>query len=43
MNSSGRGMHIVGVLSSDWGITVRPGRGKAVWAAFTARQRPPVI
>lgn len=28
----GRGLHIVEELSDDWGATVLPGRGKAVWA-----------
>ena len=27
---SGRGLHIVSVLATDWGVTPRPG-GKAVW------------
>jgi len=42
MNSTGRGMHIVGVLINDWGVTVAPGCGKAIWAAFAARRRPAV-
>jgi anti-sigma regulatory factor (Ser/Thr protein kinase) len=42
MNSGGRGMNIVALLSSDWGVIARPGRGKAIWAAFTARRAPAV-
>ena len=38
LNSGGRGLHIVGLLCSDWGVTTGPGCGKAIWAAFIARR-----
>ena len=38
MNSAGRGLQIVVLLSSDWGVTTGPGCGKAIWAAFIARR-----
>ena len=38
MNSAGRGLQIVGLLSRDWGVTSGPGCGKAIWAAFAARR-----
>lgn len=34
LDTGGRGMTIVDLLSSDWGVTVHPDDGKSVWAAF---------
>jgi hypothetical protein len=33
---AGRGVAIVDLLSSEWGVIVDPDSGKAVWAAFDA-------
>lgn len=33
---SGRGLHIVGCLSNEWGWTVPGPAGKAVWATFSS-------
>jgi len=30
------GLTLVAALSSDWGVTSRPGGGKSVWASFEA-------
>lgn len=34
LETGSRGMTIVDLLSSGWGVTVHPGNGKSVWAAF---------
>ncbi len=34
LDEHGRGMVIVGALADEWGVTVRPGPGKTVWAAL---------
>jgi anti-sigma regulatory factor (Ser/Thr protein kinase) len=36
----GRGLRIVEELSDDWGSTVLPGRGTAVWAWLAFRSEP---
>jgi len=36
MDPGGRGLVIVDLLSSHWGVTNRPDGSKAVWAAFAA-------
>jgi hypothetical protein len=38
---TGRGLHIVGVLSDQWGYTTW-GAGKVVWAMFAAPHNPPL-
>lgn len=37
MDSTGRGLEIVDVVSSDWGIDTDASGSKAVWAAFAIR------
>ena len=34
LDAGARGMTIVDLLSSGWGVTVYPDNGKSVWAAF---------
>jgi anti-sigma regulatory factor (Ser/Thr protein kinase) len=34
MDGGGRGLVIIDVVSSEWGVTSRPGGPKSVWAAF---------
>lgn len=36
MDGGGRGLIIVDVLSSDWGVTSRPDGSKSVWAVLAA-------
>lgn len=38
LDTSGRGVSIVQVLSRDWGVTDRASGGKSVWAEFDARE-----
>ncbi|MFE0381853.1 ATP-binding protein [Streptomyces inhibens] len=33
-DASGRGLHIVAILSDDWGVEVRGLAGKVVWSRF---------
>ena len=41
LDESGRGLHLVGSLSDDWGYCAVPHhRGKVVWATFTTTRRP---
>ncbi|QWZ09924.1 ATP-binding protein [Nocardioides panacis] len=35
----GRGLHIVGILSRDWGTDALPDGGKSVWAEFGLPER----
>lgn len=37
LDTAGRGVSIVGLVSHDWGVTDGPGEGKSVWASFAAR------
>lgn len=37
MDTGGRGVWIVDLLSQDWGVTEGPGHGKSVWASFATR------
>ena len=37
MDSSGRGLEIVDIVSSDWGIDTDAAGSKAVWASFAIR------
>ncbi|MFK8846733.1 ATP-binding protein [Streptomyces sp. Ac-502] len=34
LDEHGRGMVIVSMLADEWGVTVRPGPGKTVWAVW---------
>ncbi|GCD45754.1 ATP-binding protein [Streptomyces paromomycinus] len=34
LDEHGRGMAIVDALADEWGVTLRPGPGKTVWAAL---------
>ena len=34
LDTNGRGMTIVNLLSRDWGVDAHPGGGKTVWAEF---------
>lgn len=36
LDTAGRGVSIVDLVSHDWGVTDRPGEGKSVWASFAA-------
>lgn len=36
LDETGRGLHIVEALSDHWGWAALPGRGKLVWAMFSA-------
>ncbi|MBZ6248924.1 ATP-binding protein [Streptomyces olivaceus] len=36
----GRGLHLVSTVSDHWGVTVRQGPGKCVWAAFHHNAAP---
>jgi hypothetical protein len=38
---TGRGLHVVGALSDQWGYTTPSDMGKVVWAMFTTRPGPP--
>jgi anti-sigma regulatory factor (Ser/Thr protein kinase) len=40
-DESGRGLHVVGSLSDDWGWTAPNARGKVVWAMFATEPVPP--
>jgi hypothetical protein len=37
LDTAGRGVAIVDLVSHDWGVTDGPGEGKSVWASFAAR------
>jgi hypothetical protein len=37
LDTAGRGVSIVDLVSRDWGVTDGPGEGKSVWASFAAR------
>jgi hypothetical protein len=37
LDTAGRGVSIVDLVSEDWGVTPAPGGGKSVWASFSAR------
>jgi hypothetical protein len=37
LDTAGRGISIVDLVSHDWGVTDGPGEGKSVWASFAAR------
>ena len=37
LDTSGRGLSIVDLVSRDWGLTRRPGQAKSVWASFPLR------
>jgi anti-sigma regulatory factor (Ser/Thr protein kinase) len=37
LDTEGRGVFIVDLVSDDWGVTHAPGRGKSVWASFSTR------
>lgn len=37
LDTSGRGLTIVDLVSRDWGVTRRPGEAKSVWASFALR------
>ena len=34
-DTTGRGMLLVNLLSSDWGVDAHPDGGKSVWAEFS--------
>ena len=38
LDTAGRGVTIVALLSRDWGVTAHADGGKTVWAAFDTRQ-----
>lgn len=40
-DENGRGLHVVGSLSDDWGWTAPTPRGKVVWAMFATGSMPP--
>ena len=37
LDTGGRGLSIVDLVSGDWGVIRRPGDGKSVWASFALR------
>lgn len=37
LDTGGRGLSIVALVSRDWGVTRRPGEAKSVWASFPLR------
>jgi anti-sigma regulatory factor (Ser/Thr protein kinase) len=37
LDTAGRGVFIVDLVSDEWGVTQAPGRGKSVWASFSTR------
>lgn len=37
LDTAGRGVFIVDLVSDDWGVTHAPGGGKSVWASFSTR------
>ncbi|HEY6935448.1 MAG TPA: ATP-binding protein [Marmoricola sp.] len=37
LDTSGRGLSIVDLVSRDWGVARRPGEAKSVWASFALR------
>jgi anti-sigma regulatory factor (Ser/Thr protein kinase) len=37
---TGRGLPLVDALASDWGVRVRPGEGKIVWAEVSLQVEP---
>lgn len=37
LDTAGRGVSIVDLVSNDWGVTDGPGEGKSVWASFAAQ------
>lgn len=39
LDSGGRGLSIVELVSGDWGVIRRGGEGKSVWASFALRTR----
>jgi hypothetical protein len=41
LTETGRGLHIIGVLSDQWGYTTPSETGKVVWALFHSRLTPP--
>jgi hypothetical protein len=36
-DTAGRGAFLIDLVSSDWGVTPTPGKGKSVWASFSTR------
>lgn len=43
LDTSGRGLSIVDLVSRDWGVTVAENGAKCVWASFGARTREPTL
>jgi anti-sigma regulatory factor (Ser/Thr protein kinase) len=41
LDTTGRGLSIVDLVSRDWGVSVGEDGAKAVWASFAARTREP--
>jgi Histidine kinase-like ATPase domain len=41
LTETGRGLHIIGALSDQWGYTTLNETGKVVWALFHSRLTPP--
>ena len=41
LTETGRGLHIIGALSDQWGYTTPSQTGKVVWALFHSRLTPP--
>ena len=37
LDTAGRGVKIVGLVSRAWGVAEGPGEGKSVWASFSTR------
>ena len=37
LDTAGRGVFIVDMVSDDWGVTHTPSGGKSVWASFSTR------
>jgi anti-sigma regulatory factor (Ser/Thr protein kinase) len=42
LQTRGRGLAIVNLISESWGVTASPGDAKSVWASFDIRSRPVV-
>jgi len=40
LDETGRGLHLVGAFSDNWGYTALGDLGKAVWAIFSTAPRP---
>ena len=41
LDETGRGLHLIGALSDQWGYTTPSQTGKVVWALFYPQQAPP--